>query len=118
MSSSSMTTYNDNGNIINSQKIKLNDNGNKDHYLRKSIIKDNGEELVEEEGNKDLCKLKPRSLLWGSGYKKYLSSFVKNKELENKTSSKEDSKEDSKEEDNAKSKTEINREGTENQTNE
>ena len=109
-----MTTYNDNGNITNSREIKLNDNGNKDHYLRKSVIKDNGEELVEEEGNKDLCKLKPRSLLWGSGYKKYLSSFIKNKELENKIANEENNKED----DNAKSKTEMNEEGDGNQTNE
>lgn len=56
MSSYSMTTYNENGNVKTKKsiKIKLDDNGKKDHYQKKSIITDNEEKILLENGNADL----------------------------------------------------------------
>ena len=55
MCSSKMTTYNENGNIRSSQSIHINDNGIKDFYSKKSVIENDCEIIIKEEGNKNLA---------------------------------------------------------------
>lgn len=54
MSSSCMTTYNENGNIKSKQHNYVNDNGNTDYYHKESVIENNNEKIIKEEGNKEL----------------------------------------------------------------
>lgn len=55
MCSSSMTTYNKNGTTIKcKKKVRVNDNGKMDKYYKESIIENDRETIVKEDGNKDL----------------------------------------------------------------
>ncbi len=58
MCSSNMTTYNENGNIKSKQSIRINNNGNKDYYDKESIIIENEEKILYENGNKKLTNKK------------------------------------------------------------
>jgi hypothetical protein len=57
MSSSNMTTYNENGSAISKQHVRIDNNGNKDHYYKESVIEDNEEKIINENGNR---KLQPK----------------------------------------------------------
>ncbi len=54
MSSSCMTTYNENGNKQSKQQININNNGNKDYYYKESIVENGTKKIVNEIGNKNL----------------------------------------------------------------
>lgn len=60
MCSFNVITYNENGNINSSQSIRINDNGIKDFYNKKFIIKDNQEKILLEEGNRNLAQKKTK----------------------------------------------------------
>jgi hypothetical protein len=54
MSSSRMTTYNENGSVKSQQHIRVDNNGNKDYYHKESVIENDEENIVNENGNKEL----------------------------------------------------------------
>lgn len=54
ISSSCMTTYNENGRTKSSKHIYVDDNGIKNDYHKESILGDRTEEIIKEKGNKHL----------------------------------------------------------------
>ncbi|XWV26937.1 putative orfan [Tupanvirus soda lake] len=52
MSSSSVTTYNENGCKRSKQQVRINKNGNVDHYYKDSIVENGQEKIIKEDGNK------------------------------------------------------------------
>lgn len=55
MSSSSITSYNENDATTKcKKKIRVNNNGQYDKYYKESIIEKDGERIVKEEGNREL----------------------------------------------------------------
>lgn len=54
MSSSNVTTYNDNGNYTTRQKVMINNNGAKDKYYKKSVSNNGVETIVKENGNPEI----------------------------------------------------------------
>lgn len=78
MSSSTITKHtNGEQNVETRKQIKV--NGLEDYYLKKSVINNDNEEIIEkEEGNKKLSDLEPIVPFWRQSYKNYLSCFINN----------------------------------------
>ena len=49
-----MTTYNENCNRKIKKYININDNGNKNYYYKEYIVKNDGEKIIKEDGDKNL----------------------------------------------------------------
>ncbi|XWV25600.1 putative ORFan [Tupanvirus deep ocean] len=81
MSSSNVTTYNENGCKKSKQQVRINDNGNKDHYYKESVVENGQEKIIREEGNKkyeakELFLTRPGRLLnWNSLFDSFWFDF-------------------------------------------